>query len=374
MWVKIMNKEVIVRLFLTLLPLMAVLLIPLIFHEETLWYTFLMHLTWIWFVVMLVHVANFLIRSLGRVMLRRTVLRDRPMKGLIQLLQMLLTLFGLIVIVSIIVGRSPTTLITGLGAFAAVLMLVFKDSILGFVAGVLLAENDMVRIGDWIEVPSSRANGIVEDVTLTIVKVRNFDNTIVTVSPYSLVTESFVNWRGMYESGGRRITREITLIYDYVKPCTSEFLERMKRFDADLAFFISAKQGQESRGVQTDTGNPEGLPDGTISTNLGLLRTYLYLYLHRHPDVNPSLELMIRTLPPTENGLPLQVYCFCKRKKWSEYESVQAGITEHILSVLPVFELHAFQNSSLRDNVINGLLEGGVGVDRIRDFPWGIAQ
>ncbi len=369
-----MNSGVIVRLFLALLPLIAVLLIPLIFHKDSLWYTLFIHLTWIWFVVMLVHVANFLIHSLGRAMLRRTVFRNRPMKGLIQLLQMLVSLFGFIVIVSIVVGRSPMTLITGLGAFAAVLMLIFKDSILGFVAGVLLAENDMIRIGDWIEVPSCRANGIVEDVTLTIVKVRNFDNTIVTVSPYSLVTESFVNWRGMYESGGRRIMREFTLIFDYVKPCTSDFLERMKNFDADLASFISAKQEQASRGIQIDTGNPEGLPDGTISTNLGLLRTYLYLYLHRHPNVNASLELMIRTLPPTENGLPLQIYCFSNRKKWSQYESVQADITEHILSILPVFELHAFQNSSMRDNVINGLLEGGMETGHIRNFPWGIAQ
>ena len=151
---------------------------------------------------------------------------------------------AIIVIISILINKSPLNLITGLGAFAAVLMLIFKDTILGFVAGVLLSENDMVHIGDWIEMPQNNVNGVVMDITLNIVKVQNFDNTIVTIPPYSLVSGSFINWRGMTESGGRRIMREYALKLDYIQPCTPEFLEKMKKFDADLADFITEKQKQ----------------------------------------------------------------------------------------------------------------------------------
>ena len=162
-------------------------------------------------------------------------LQNRPMKGFIQIFQVIFSCIAIIVIISILINKSPLNLITGLGAFAAVLMLIFKDTILGFVAGVLLSENDMVHIGDWIEMPQNNVNGVVMDITLNIVKVQNFDNTIVTIPPYSLVSGSFINWRGMTESGGRRIMREYALKLDYIQPCTPEFLEKMKKFDADLA-------------------------------------------------------------------------------------------------------------------------------------------
>lgn len=161
------------------------------------------------------------------------------MKGFIQILQVIFSCIGIIVIVSILINKSPFNLITGLGAFTAVLMLIFKDTILGFVAGVLISENDMVRIGDWIEMPQNNVNGIVTDITLTVVKVQNFDNTTVTVPPYSLVSGSFINWRGMSDSGGRRIMREYSLKLDYIKPCTPEFLEKMKSFDEELGKFIT---------------------------------------------------------------------------------------------------------------------------------------
>ena len=230
----------------------------------------------------------------------------------------------------------------------------------------------MIHLGDWIEMPANGVNGVVQDVSLTTVKVRNWDNTIVTIPPYTLITGSFVNWRGMSRSGGRRVTRGVTLMYDYIKPCTPAFLERMKRFDTDLAKFICSKQQQAMRGVKEDTHNSEGLVDGSIETNVGLLRAYMAIYLRRHPLVNVDLLLMVRTLSPTDSGLPLQLYFFSRNKVWPEYESIQAGIVEHLISVLPVFELHAFQNSSSRDNVINGLLEGGHKAEIIRDFPWGI--
>lgn len=360
------------RILLVALPLVVAEVLPFVMDTTRHWFVMLQHAVWIWFVLAVVLSVNGMLRAIGMLWLSKSSLHDRPLKGLVQILQVLVGFVGGIVVVSIIIGRSPMTLITGLGAFAAVLMLVFKDSILGFVAGVLLAENDMVHIGDWIEMPSYQVDGTVEDVSLTIVKVRNWDNTVVTVPPYALISGSFVNWRGMQESGGRRIMCGFTLMYDYIKPCTPDFLEKMKSFDDDLATFIISKQQQALRGMEVDTDNPEGLVDGSIETNAGLFRAYLTLYLRRHPVINADLLLMVRTLPSTDNGLPLQLYCFCKNKDWAEYESVQAGIMEHVISVLPMFELHAYQNSSARDNLINGLLEGGYDVGKIYDFPWGI--
>ena len=258
----------------------------------------------------------------------------------------------------------------GLGAFAAVLMLIFKDTILGFVAGVLLSENDMVHIGDWIEMPQNNVNGVVMDITLNIVKVQNFDNTIVTIPPYSLVSGSFINWRGMTESGGRRIMREYALKLDYIQPCTPEFLEKMKKFDADLADFITEKQKQAAEGKVANTDNPAGLVNGTIDTNVGLLRAYMTLYLKRHPFISKDLLLMVRTLAPTENGLPVQIYCFSSNKNWPSYESIQAEIMEHFVSVLPEFGLYPFQNPTARDYVISGLIESGKDLSTVDGIPW----
>lgn len=345
----LVEYDAICRLSHVLPPLMSVWLLPLGNVGGTHWYDMLLHLAWIWFVVAVIRSINVVLRSISKVMLSREAMHNRPMKGFFQIIQVLVGFVGTIIIISILLGKSPFNLITGLGAFAAVLMLVFKDSILGFVAGVLLAENDMIHIGDWIELPAAGVNGIVCDVTLTIVKVQNFDNTIVTVPPYTLISGSFVNWRGMKLSAGRRITRTFLLVYDSIVACSVEFLERMKEFDAALAEFIIRKQEQAFRGMVVDTHNPEGIVDGSIETNAGLLRAYIALYLRRHQMVNSELDLMVRSLPPEPEGLPLQLYCFSSDKVWAEYESIQAGIVEHIISVLPTFGLQLYQRPSGRD-------------------------
>ena len=297
-------------------------------------------------------------------------MKNRPMKGFIQVLQVLLFFIGGIIIIAIIVNKSPASLFAGLGASAAILMLVFKDSILGFVAGIQLSANDMVRPGDWITLPSGAANGTVQEITLNTVKIQNFDNTIVTIPPYSLVSGSFINWRGMTESGGRRIMREYALKLDYIQPCTPEFLEKMKKFDADLADFITEKQKQAAEGKVANTDNPAGLVNGTIDTNVGLLRAYMTLYLKRHPFISKDLLLMVRTLAPTENGLPVQIYCFSSNKNWPSYESIQAEIMEHFVSVLPEFGLYPFQNPTARDYVISGLIESGKDLSTVDGIPW----
>ena len=233
------------------------------------------------------------------------------------------------------------------------------------------SEDDMLRIGDWIEMPQNNINGTVIDISLDVVKVQNFDNTIVTVPPYSLVSGSFINWRGMSDSGGRRIMREYTLKLDYIKPCTPEFLEKMKAFDKELAQFITEKQKQAADGKVANTDNPEGLVNGTIDTNLGLFRAYMVMYLRRHPFVSKELLLMVRTLPPVANGLPVQIYCFSSNKNWPSYESIQAEIMEHFVSVLPAFELYPFQNADARDMILSSYIESAkVDLSTLIGIPW----
>ena len=352
-------------------PLIISTLLPFVFSKDSEWFILSDRLTWIYFFVALTLSVNAILNSVGEAMKNQSQWKNRPMKGFIQILQFIFTGIAVIIIVSILINKSPHNLITGLGAFTAVLMLVFKDTILGLVAGVMISKDDMLRVGDWIEMPQNGINGIVIDISLDVVKVQNFDNTIVTVPPYSLVSGSFVNWRGMSESGGRRIMREYALKLDSVKPCTSEFLERMKSFDPDLSQYIVAKQQQAAEGKIVNTDNPEGLANGTIDTNLGLFRAYMTLYLRRHPCVSRDMLLMVRTLAPTGNGLPVQVYCFSTNIDWPSYESIQAEIMEHFVSVLPSFELYPFQNADARDAIVSGLIESGkVDLSTIEGIPW----
>jgi len=352
-------------------PLMVSALLPFAFDSKSEWYVVSEKVTWIYFFIALIFSVNAILNTVGDALKSEQQLQNRPMKGFIQIFQVIFSCIAVIVIVSILINKSPFNLITGLGAFAAVLMLVFKDTILGFVAGVLISQNDMVRIGDWIEMPQNNVNGVVTDISLNVVKVRNFDNTIVTVPPYSLVSGSFINWRGMSDSGGRRIMREYALKLDHIKPCTPEFLEKMKAFDDELAQFITGKQQQATEGRVANTDNPAGLVNGTIDTNVGLLRAYMALYLRRHPFINKDLDLMVRTLAPTGNGLPVQIYCFSSNKNWPSYESIQAEIMEHFVSVLPVFELYAFQSADARDTIISGLIESGkVDLSAVGGIPW----
>lgn len=352
-------------------PLLISAMLPFAFDGQSGWYTISEKITWIYFFIALLFTVNAISHTAGDTLANRKQLQNRPMKGLVQIFQVIFSCLILIAIASILINKSPINLITGLGAFAAVLMLVFKDTILGFVAGVLISENDVVRIGDWIEMTQNDVNGIVTDISLNFIKVQNFDNTIVTIPPYSLVSGSFINWRGMSDSGGRRIMREYVLKLDYVKPCTPEFLEKMKTFDQDLAQFITEKQKQAAEGKVANTDNPEGLVNGTIDTNVGLFRAYMTLYLRRHPFISKELLLMVRTLAPVGNGLPVQIYCFSSNKNWPSYESIQAEIMEHFVSVLPAFELYPFQNADARDMIISGFIESGkIDISTIDGIPW----
>ena len=252
-------------------------------------------------------------------------LKDRPMKGFIQVLQVLVFFIGGIVIVAIIVDKSPATLFAGLGASAAILMLVFKDSILGFVAGIQLSANDMIRPGDWVTIPSTNAKGIVEEITLNTVKIQNFDNTISTVPPYSLVNGSFQNWRGMTESGGRRVMKSIFLDLTTLKFCTPEMLDTFRKEIPLLADY-----------------QPE---EGVIPTNSQVFRVYVERYLCSLPVVNQDLDLIISQKEATEYGVPIQIYFFSRNKIWKEYERIQSDLFDHFFAMIPKFELKVYQYS-----------------------------
>ena len=255
----------------------------------------------------------------------RQVNKNRPIKGFMQVLQVLLFFIGGIVIIAILIGKSPASLFAGLGASAAVLMLVFKDTILGFVAGIQLSANDMLRPGDWITVPGSNANGIVQEITLNTVKIQNFDNTISTVPPYSLVNGSFQNWRGMTESGGRRVMKSIFLDLTTLKFCTPEMLDTFRKEIPLLADY-----------------QPE---EGVIPTNSQVFRVYVERYLCSLPVVNQDLDLIISQKEATEYGVPIQIYFFSRNKIWKEYERIQSDIFDHFFAMIPKFELKVYQYS-----------------------------
>lgn len=255
----------------------------------------------------------------------REVNKNRSIKGFIQVFQVLAFFIGGIVIIAVLVGKSPATLFAGLGASAAILMLVFKDTILGFVAGIQLSANDMLRPGDWITVPGSNANGVVQEITLNTVKIQNFDNTISTIPPYTLVNNSFQNWRGMVESGGRRVMKSIFLDLNTIKFCTPEMMDTFRKEIPLLADY------------QPD--------EGVTPTNSQMFRVYVEKYLTSLPVVNTDLDLIISQLQSTEYGVPIQIYFFSRNKVWKEYERIQSDIFDHFFAMVPKFELKVYQYS-----------------------------
>ena len=255
----------------------------------------------------------------------RQVNKNRPIKGFMQVLQVLLFFIGGIVIIVILIGKSPASLFAGLGASAAILMLVFKDTILGFVAGIQLSANDMLRPGDWITVPGSNANGIVQEITLNTVKIQNFDNTISTIPPYTLVSASFQNWRGMVESGGRRVMKSIFLDLNTIKFCTPDMLNTFRK---EIPLLADYKPNE-----------------GVTPTNSQMFRVYVEKYLTSLPVVNTDLDLIISQLQSTEYGVPIQIYFFSRNKIWKEYERIQSDIFDHFFAMVPKFELKVYQYS-----------------------------
>lgn len=274
--------------------------------------------------------------------------KDKPLKGFIQIMQVTAFFIGIILIISILINKSPISLFAGLGASAAILMLVFKDTILGFIAGIQLSANNMLRSGDWITMAKYGADGTVMEVTLNAVKVRNFDNTITTIPPYALVSDAFQNWRGMSESPGRRIKRSICIDMNSVCFCSPEMLAKFRKI-AFLTDYIDGKEEelQQYNAAQNIDGSIR--VNGRRQTNLGVFRVYLKSYLQNLPEVSKELTCMVRHLQPTEKGIPIELYFFSSVKEWVPYEGIQADVFDHILAVVPEFGLRVFQEVSGSD-------------------------
>lgn len=292
-----------------------------------------------------------------------------PLKGLVQVVKGLLWIVAIIISIAIIVEKSPLSLLAGLGAFSAILMLVFKDNILGVVAGVQLSENDMLRVGDWIKVDGTTANGKVIEVSLTSVKVLNWDKTITTLPPYTLVSTSFQNFRNMQESGTRRIMRNYLIDADSVRMIDDRMIDEISDISM-MRDYIRQKQSQFESGETQNVKNKAGLADGTIETNLGLFRAYVKMYLDRHPDINSEDTCFVNILEQSPNGIPLQVYCFTSTSEWIAYEGIQSEVFEHIAAMLPKFGLYTFENPSGRDSVNEGYLEAGGNPDDLYGLPF----
>lgn len=310
-------------------------------------HTVAVRLTGAGIVVVGLRLVDALLQALYRIAASRPVWQNKPIKGLLQTARGIAFFIAAIFVVSILLHRDPSVFLTGLTASAAVVMLIFRDSILGFVSGIQLSANDMLQVGDWISMPKYGADGSVIEVTLTTVKIRNWDNTVVTLPPYLLVSDSFQNWRAMQQSGGRRVMRSVSIDMTSVRFCTPEMLDRYRSFDLLRDYVESTERRIAAEGFPPGSGAAP--VDGVRQTNLGVFRAYLLAYIRARVPYNKEMMVMVRQLQPTETGLPLQVYFFTDTVVWTEYESIQADLFDHLLAVVPYFDLRLFQNPSGSD-------------------------
>lgn len=334
----IFNKNVIKRLCNFVTPTIIYILLPIAF-SSTDGSNDGMHLILergveVWMVVACIRFVNVLLKVLFDIAEQHPAWQGKPIKGLLQTGQGIVMGIGAILIVSILIDKSPTLLLTGLGASAAVLMLIFKDSILGLVAGVQLAANNMLKVGDWISMPSRGIDGEVEEVSLTTIKVRGWDKTLQTLPPYLLISEPFQNWQTMRSSGGRRIKRSLNVDMNSI------------RF-ADEAYIEQLRSNEQSRALIEDIATQSD--EGETLTNLDLFMRAVNNYLLHHPRVNPNMTIMVRQLQPSEWGLPIEVYCFSANVNWVPYENLQTEIISYVVAAAPLFGLRMYQAPSGMD-------------------------
>ena len=326
-WDDILFNSIVIKDFCQLFPpILLTAASPHIFYPESTTFFWINKILGIYIVASIIKLLCSVLNALYQLSNENQKFKNRTLKGVFQMFKLIVICIGAIIIISRIIDKDPVNILTGLGAMAAVLMLVFQDTIKGLVAGVQLSVNDMLRPGDWISLPKHDADGEVIEVTLTTVKVQNWDKTITTIHPYTLVSESFQNWRGMFNSGGRRIKRSINIDMSSVGFCTQEQLDKFEK-----------------------EGWLEGMKKEKRIVNLTVLRNYLDIYLRNNSDVNQNMTMMVRQLQPTAQGLPLELYFFTATTSWIPYEHIQADVFEHLLAMLPEFGIKAFQAPSGSD-------------------------
>ena len=344
----VFDRKVMVHLSRMVAPVIIYLFVPLAFVEVgSSAMDFIRRICLIYIIITFLSFVNSFLKAVYSVYSEKEQFRDRPLKGMLQTMQVILWLVGGIVVVGELIGRDPLSLLAGLGASAAILMLVFKDSIMGFVSGVQLSANDMLKVGDWIEMPKYGANGTVIEVTLNTVKVRNWDNTITTIPTWSLVSDSFKNWSGMSASGGRRIKRSISIDVTSIRFLDEDEMQRLNK--AHLLKPYLTSRHQEINEWNRQQGSTESVLNLRRMTNIGTFRAYLNEYLRNHPRIRKDMTLMVRQLAPGDNGLPLEIYAFTNTVVWLEYESIQADIFDHIFAIVEEFGLRLHQSPTGND-------------------------
>lgn len=320
----ILNDEVLGNVCKLIPPIVVSALLPLALHGMPVLLSWSLRIIWIYIIIIAVKLFCAFISSLYAISCENEKYKGQSLKGFYQMLKLVVICIGAIIIISTLLDKNPLVILTGLGAGTAVLMLVFQDTIKGLVAGIQLSANDMLRPGDWISMPKYGADGDVIEVTLTTVKVRNWDKTITTIPPYALVNDSFQNWRGMFDEGGRRIKRSINIDMNTIRFCTKD----------ELDYF---KQQPWMEGFE---------PSGTDEVNLYIFRHYMDWYLKNHPEVHKGMTILVRQMQPTSEGMPIELYFFSADTAWLRYEHLQGEVFDHLLAVLHSFDLRVFQRSS----------------------------
>lgn len=318
--------------------------IPVVFYDFHTMITPMLKATDVYMVFMVIWIIMSIVRSFGGVLQEKPAFHNKPMKSYFQVVQIVLFIFGAVVIYSILTGKSATTFFAAMGAASAILMLLFQDSIKGFAGSIQVTTNNMVQIGDWITMNKYGADGNVEEINLTTVKIRNFDKTITTVPTYALISDSFQNWRGMQDSGGRRFRRALNIKHNTIRFLTDDELERYKEIDG-LKEYITAKQKEFSKMPKR-----EGLLSNMYRiTNSDLFLQYGIYYLRNHPRIDKNLTLLVRQLPPGPQGLPIELYTFTNTTVWADYELILSEIVNHFIGIVKYFDLTIFEESSGSD-------------------------
>lgn len=336
-----MRYRVLEKLAMLVPAIVLNLLVPITLTEHPVLSSLVDRLLSIWLVILMIRAIYAGLDAVNEISDVNLVSRRLPVKSFVQLIKLFLFFVGLIVSISVLADQSPVYFLSGLGVATGFVMLVFRDTILGFVAGIQLAANRMVSKGDWIQMDKYGADGAVEEVSLTTVKVRNWDKTITMIPAYALVSDAFRNWRGMSESGGRRIKRAVNIDINSIKFLTEEERSRLSKINCLKEYFpAKISEIQESNAKVSDL---DMKVNGRHLTNVGTFRAYLQEYLQRHDKVHKDMTLMVRQLAPTTEGLPIEIYIFTNDTRWAFYEAIQADIFDHIFAVLPEFGLQAFQ-------------------------------
>lgn len=330
-----------------LFPALVIYLVSPLLIENQSWLAFLQKSAVIYVLFVTVMACSALLNTIEDTYNASNLAKKAPIAGFIQVGKLFIVIIAGLLIISNLLDKSPLLLLSGLGAVTAILLLVFRDTILGFVAGIQIAANRMVNTGDWIEMPQYGADGDVLQVGLTTVKVQNWDKTISTIPTYALITESVKNWRGMSESGGRRIKRSINIDVQSIKFCDQPMLQEFSNI-RHIKPHIESKLNELQAFHQEQKIDTQDLVNSRRLTNIGTLRAYMQAYLKAHPKINKDMTLMVRQLPATELGVPLEVYCFSADKVWVNFEGIQGDIFDHFLAMLPVFKLRAYQRVSDR--------------------------